>query len=252
MTDIFSLLTTIVTLIGSFVIIIGGIAAYYVNWSRQKFAVGKWNIRSVGFYPPDVVKNIKFELTDWQQAAPGETLPPETLLISDSEDGEYVPVGGLTRVALKRTLNPPAVVLHFVLTNPNIIPASIKEIVFTTQRRDGGKKCEFIPAFFGKKDAPDNSRVPAGLPFDEFWGPILIQPTSSSEHRLVFVPKPPDNMFEGLAAGEYNCSVELKIERFLKRKEKTRRITFKFNVDEALAEDWKHGKPVMLPYGMFE
>jgi hypothetical protein len=253
MVDFLSNLTTIVGLIGSFVVIIGGIAACYVYWSRRRFAVGKRNIRSVGFYPPGVVKNIKLELTDWQQALPGETLPMETVSIADSEDGEYIRLGGLTRVALKRTGNPPAVVLHFVLTNPDIIPASIREIEFTIQRHDGRNKCNFIPAFFGKKDAPNNSRVPAGLPFDEYWGPILIQPTSSSEHRLVFVPKPPDNMFEGFTVGEYECSVELKFERFfrlMKRKEKSRRIKFKFDVDEATVEDWKHDKPVILPYGL--
>src|SRR5665647_244254 len=106
MVDFLSNLTTLAALISSFVVIIGGIAAVYVYSSRLKFAGGKWNIRSISFYPPGVVKNIKFELTDLQQALPGETLPPETLSISDSEDGEYVPIGGLTRIVLKRTLNP--------------------------------------------------------------------------------------------------------------------------------------------------
>jgi hypothetical protein len=252
MVDVFSDLGVFLGLIASIIIIIGGSIAGYVYLSRLRFAGGKWNIRSVGFYPPSLTKNIKIERTDWQQALPGETLPPDTLSIAHPEGGEFVPVGGLTRIALTRTENPPAVALHFVVTNPSVIPVAIKEITFAIQRPDGGGRCEFGPAFFGKKDAPDDSRVAAGLPFDEFWGPILIQPSTSSEHRLVFVPKL-DNAFDGLTAGEYDCSVELKFERlfkFRKGKEKSRRIRFKFDGEKEMVANWKHDKPVLVPYGL--
>jgi hypothetical protein len=62
-----------------------------------------------------------------------------------------------------------------------------------------------------------------------------------------------DNVFDGLTAGEHDCSVELKFERLFKLrkgKEKSRRITFKFDGDEELVENLKHGKPVIVPYGL--
>jgi hypothetical protein len=252
MTDVFSDLGVFLGLIASVIIIIGGGIAGYVYLSRLRFAGGKWNIRSVGFYPPSLTKNIKIERTDWQQALPGETLPLGTLSIGDPEGGELIPLEGLTRVALKRTGNPPAVALHFVITNPGVIPVAIKEVTFVVQRSDGSSRCEFGPAFFGKKEVPVNSTLPAGLPFDEYWGPIQIQPSSSTERRLVFVPKP-DNVFEGLTAGEYECSIELKFERMFKlrrQKEKSRRIMFKFDAEEELVENWKSDKPVIVPYGL--
>lgn len=254
MSDLLSNITTIVTLIGSLVVIIGGIAALYVYRSRLKFAAGKWNIRSVNFYPPGVAKNIKLELTDWQQAANGEILPLETLQISRAEDGEYIPVGGLTSIKLKRTFNPPVVVLHFVVANPNITPTAIKDMTFTIQRCDGGARFEFVPAFFGKKEASDNVGLPAGLPLDEYWGPILMQPASSSEHRLVFVPKL-GTTFEGLTEGEYKCAVELKFERFsgiIVRNNKLRRVVFKVNIDETMAKAWNDGQPITFPYGLIQ
>jgi hypothetical protein len=260
MTDLLSNLTTIVTLIGSFVVIIGGIAAGYVYWTRQKFAGGRWTVRSITFYPPDVVKNIKLERVDWQEALPGETLPPETLSIGDLEGGPLIPVGGLKRVALKRTFNPPAVVVHFVAVNPGIIPVAIKEIAVTIKRLDNGSEYEFMPTHFAKKDAPVDSRVPPGLPFDEHWGPILIQPTSSSEHRLVFVPSALLNpargsVFEGLVAATYECSIEFRFERLfkiVKNRDRSRHIKFKIESDEMMVEAWNNNQPVTFPYSLIQ
>jgi hypothetical protein len=260
MVDFLSNLTTIVTLIGSFVIIIGGIAAVYVYWTRRKFAGGKWTVRSITFYPPDVVKNIKFERVDWQEALPGEMLPPETLSVGASEGGPLIPVGGLKRVALKRTFNPPAVVVHFVAVNSGIIPVAIKEIAVTIKRLDNGSEYEFMPTHFGKKEAPVDSRVPPGLPFDEHWGPILIQPASSSEHRLVFVPSALLNpargdVFEGLVAATYECAIEFRFERLfkiVKNRKRSRHIRFRIDVEETLVEAWNNNKPVTLPYSLIQ
>jgi hypothetical protein len=252
MTDIFSILGGVLGIIASAIIIGSAVAAVCFYFYRRSFAGGKWNIRSVSFYPPNLVNNIKLALTEWQEALPGETLPPETLRIADPE-GKFVPIGGLKRVKLTRTGNPPAVVLHFDISNPSVVQATINEITFAVQRSDGKDRCEFFPVFFGKKDAPPNSRVPAGLPFDEHWSPIVLDPSSTSEHRLVLIPKT-SNVFRGLTPGKYVFSVEPTFDRlfkrFRKKKQKTKHITYKFDAEEELVKDWSQNKPVVVPYSL--
>jgi hypothetical protein len=251
-TDLYLNTREFFTLASAIVVTVGGIIALYLYMSRLKFAGGTWTIRSIGFYPPEAVKNImKAEVVTWSKAQPGKTLPPETLMI-ESDDGSWIPVGGLTSFTATVTTPPPAVRLHFVIVNPSSLPAALKDVVLTVTRRNGDLEHKFKPSHFGKKDAPAEPGIPAGFHFEDYWGSILVQPASSSEHWLIFGPSQMDlsNPFS-LVAGEYECSIEFRFERqikLLRKSNKQRRINFRVDIDENMAKSWKHDEQVILPY----
>lgn len=296
MTDIYLTLNDLITyaapvlaIISSIVIIIGGLAAVYVWSSWRRFASGKWTIRSITFFPPDAVRNlIKFEIIDWVKAAPGETLPPETLRVRGSEDEEFLPVHGLTRVALRRSIPLPAVLVSFVIVNPSIIPAAVKDVSLTIERLDDGSKYEFAPSHFGKKDDHAEPGIPAGAHFKDYMGSILVEPASCRAHRLIFIPSQyvkrldstiahlekrldsardsgehnkifDELMMESqnfLTVGEYKCSLVFELERLytpikklMKNRKKLKRFDLKIDLDETMIEDsWKRNQPVVLSY----
>ncbi len=249
----------IITLIASGIVIIGGIIALYVYWSWTKFARGKWTIRDISFYSPQAVQDIFIvEIKQRLEAPPGKLLPPGTITVSPSKDGLFVPVGGLRSIEFKGTISLPAVLVHFVIVNPSIIPVAINEVTLTIKHLTEGRTYRFAPQHFGKKEGVDKPGAPARVQFDDYWGSILIKPASCSAHRLVFAPallKPSiagvadDKIFTDLVAGEYECSVELKFERLfrlMRNKAKSRCITRKVDISELLVDEWKHNKPVVV------
>lgn len=248
-----------ITLVGSIVVIVGAFVAVYVYWSWSRFARGEWTIRKISFFPPEAVKRVfNIEIKTEQKAAPGETLSPETVQISASKNGPYVPLGGLTRIGFRGTIIPPAVLVNFVVVNPSIIPAAITQVTLTIKRLADGSIYKFAPTHYGKKEGVDKPGAPARVQFEDFWRPILLKPASCSAHRLVFIPaqlRPPiasdpdDKLFTDLAAGEYECSVDLRFERLfrlMKTRGKSRRIARAVDIDELSVEEWRLNKEVVL------
>lgn len=243
-----------ITVIASLIVIGGGVVAVYVYWSWRRFASGNWTIRSIGFYPE--AKNIKIEQTMWMEAAPGETLPPETLGIKASEDDPWIPVGGLTRFKFTGTMNPQAVLVYFVIINPNLNPAVVKEIDFTANRLGDERTYRFIPTHFAQKGVSSTQpKESVGLEFRAFWGSLLVRPASCSAHRLVLIPVLEDMDFT-LVAGEYEYAIEFVFEslfRITKMLYKgKRRIAVKAGIDKDAAEAWKRKEPVILPPNLLQ
>ena len=233
-----------VTLIASLIVIGGAAIAIYVYWSWIRFASGKWILRSVAFYPE--ASTIKIEKAIWIEAPAGETLPPETLSIRASEEDPWTPVGGLTRFKFTGTLNPPAVLVHLVIINPNLNPAVAKEIVFTIKRRTEERTHQFQATYVAE---------PPGLQFKDYWGSLLVKPASCSSHWLVLVPPFEANMDFKLTAGEYECAIEFAFEDLFKlfalvkrltRRDK-RRVTVKADIDKDAEEKWERKEVVVLP-----
>ncbi|MGA7075616.1 MAG: hypothetical protein WBZ42_03590 [Halobacteriota archaeon] len=237
-----------ITVIASLFVIGGGAVAIYVYWSWRRFASGNWTIRSISFYPE--AKNIKIEQTMWMEAAPGETLPLETLSIKASEDDPWTPVG-LTRFKFTGTINPPAVLVYFVIINPNLNPAVVKEIVFTVKHLGDERIFRFIPTHFAEKGGIiTKPGEPVGLQFKAFWGSLLVRPASCSAHRLALIPELEDLEFN-LVAGEYECAIEFVFESLFKIVKMIctgkRRIAVEADIDKDAEETWKRKEPVILP-----
>lgn len=255
--DIYLAFRDAISIIASGVVIAGGIAAVYVYWSWTRFARSQWTIRNISFYSPEAVKKIfRIERRTWQKAAPGTTLAPDTLQIM-GEDKQWIPVKGLTSMTLTVNIIPAAVLVHFVIANPSIIPAAVKEVKFTLTRLADGVKYQFAPSHYGKKEGVDVPGAPARVQLEDYWGSILIPPASCKAHRLVFIPaplRPPfasdsDQVFTELIAGEYDCTVELTLERLfrlLKHSDKSRHITRRINLTELAVEEWNQNKPVIV------
>jgi len=254
--DIYLAFRDSISLIASGVVIAGGVAAIYVYWSWTRFARGEWTIRNISFYSPEAVKRIfHIERRTWQKAAPGETLPIDTLKVM-GEDKQWIPVKGLTNMTLTVNISPAAVLVNFVIVNPNIIPAAVKEVKLTLRRLSDGSTYQFAPSHYGRKEGVDLPGAPARVQLEDYWGSILIPPASCRAHRLVFIPaplRPPfasdsDQIFTELVAGKYDCTVELTLERLftlLRRKDKSRHITRTIDLNELAVEEWKQNNPVV-------
>lgn len=185
------------------------------------------------------------------EGASGETLPPETLSIKASEGDPWTPVGGLTRFKFTGTINPPAVLVYFVIINPNLNPAVVKEIVFTVNHLDDERTYRFIPTHFAEKGGSISQPLgPVGLQFKAFWGSLLVQPASWSAHRLVLIPTFEDLEFN-LVAGEYEYAIEFVFESLFKIMKMIfkgkRRIAVKADIDQDAEEAWKRKEPAILP-----
>jgi|GEM_PF-1023474 hypothetical protein len=248
-----------ITLAASIVVVIGAIVAVYVAWSWTRFARGEWTIRKISFFPPQAVERIfNVEMSLWQKAALGETLPQETLSIRVSKDEQWTPVKGLTGVTLRRRVLPPAVLVNFVVVNPSIIPAAITEVTLMIRYLVDESTYKFAPTHYGKKEGVDKPGAPARVQFEDFWRPILIKPATCSTHRLVFAPAElmssitageNDKIFTDLVVGKYECSLELKFERLcrlMKKRGKSRRIVRVVDIGELSVEEWKHDKEVVV------
>lgn len=245
-----------ITLAGSIIVIIGAFITVYVYASWRRFARGEWTIRKISFFPPEAVKRVfNVEIRTEQKAAPAETLPADTIQVSASKEGPYVPVGGLTRVGFSQTIVPPAVLVNFVVVNPSIIPAAITQVTLTIRHLIDKRIYKFAPTHYGKKEGVDKPGAPARVQFEDFWRPILIKPATCSTHRLVFAPAPlmsavaaGDEIFTDLAVGGYDCSLDLKFERLYRsvKRGKSRRITRVVDIDELSVEEWKQNKEVVV------
>src|SRR5208283_4535228 len=126
---------------------------------------------------------------------------------------------GVTNITQTVTVVPPAVLVHFIIVNPSIIPAAINEVKLVMTRLSDGNTYKFAPSHYGKKEGVDKPGAPARVQFEDYWGSILVKPASCSAHRLVFIPaklRPPiiqdtsDKIFTDLVAGKYKLTVELR------------------------------------------